>query len=90
MNHSTASLPFINFSEKDFNTAASQGLPRLSYISFHLLFYRSRVKEECKTFRSVMAFESKNGRRRKDKSTKKILNGKEEKKFKEEEDTKKN
>ena len=37
MNHSTVSLPFINFSEKDFNTAASQGLPRLSYISFHLL-----------------------------------------------------
>ena len=36
-----------------------------------------------------MAFESKNGRQRKDKSTKKILNGKEEKKFKEEEDTKK-
>ena len=36
-----------------------------------------------------MAFESKNGRQRKDKSTKKILNGKEEKKFKEE-DTKKN
>ena len=37
-----------------------------------------------------MVFESKNGRQRKDKSTKKILNGKEENKFKEEEDTKKN
>ena len=36
-----------------------------------------------------MAFESKNRRQRKDKSTKKILNGK-EKKIKEEEDTKKN